>query len=191
MSKKTRENSSKLGSGKNSRATSDGDVAPSRSPPAQEAPDLAVGDKLPDFRLPAHDGTVVSAADFAGQHLVIFFYPRADTPGCTTEAIDFSRLAPAFADAGAALLGISADPLKAQVAFRTKHKLTVTLASDETHATLQEFGVWGEKSMYGKVFQGIVRTTVVVGKDGRIAKIWPRVKVAGHADEVLQYIRDL
>jgi peroxiredoxin Q/BCP len=146
---------------------------------------LAEGMKAPGFRLPRDGGDTVSLADFAGRKLVLFFYPRADTPGCTKEAIDFTRLAGAFAESQTAVLGVSADPPKAQEAFRDKHELTVPLVSDETHAMLEAYGVWGEKSMYGRTFLGILRTTVLVGADGRIARIWRHVKVDGHADEVL------
>ena len=127
----------------------------------------------------------VSLADFKGRKLVLYFYPRADTPGCTRESIEFSKLEPAFAKAGTDVVGISADPVKAQDAFKKKHKLTVRLSSDETHEMLEAYGVWGKKSMYGKTFMGIVRTTVLIGPDGRIARIWPKVKVDGHAEEVL------
>ena len=116
---------------------------------------------------------------------MIFFYPRADTPGCTKEAIDFTRLSGAFAQAGTDVLGVSADPSKAQEAFRDKHRLSMPLGSDESQVMLKSFGVWGEKSMYGKTFFGIVRTTVLIGTDGKIAKVWRNVKVDGHADEVL------
>ena len=116
---------------------------------------------------------------------MLFFYPRADTPGCTREAIDFTRLATAFAANQTSVLGISADPVKAQESFRNKHQLSIPLASDETHAMLQAYGAWGEKSMYGRTFQGIIRTTVLVGADGRIVKVWRNVRVDGHADEVL------
>jgi peroxiredoxin Q/BCP len=146
---------------------------------------LAEGGKAPAFRLPRDGGATVSLSDFAGQKLVLFFYPRADTPGCTREAIDFTRLAKAFAESGTAVLGISADPPKAQEAFRIKHQLSVPLASDEPHAMLEAYGVWGEKSMYGRTFLGISRTTVLIGADGRIIRIWRSVKVDGHADEVL------
>jgi peroxiredoxin Q/BCP len=146
---------------------------------------LSEGARAPAFRLPRDGGETVSLADFAGQKLVLFFYPRADTPGCTKEAIDFTGLAKAFADSGTAVLGVSADPLKAQEAFRNKHKLAIPLVSDETHEMLDAYGAWGEKSMYGKTFLGIIRSTVLIGADGRIAKIWRRVKVDGHADEVL------
>jgi thioredoxin-dependent peroxiredoxin len=155
--------------------------------PEQQAPGapLAEGVKAPAFRLPADGGKSVSLADYSGQKLVIFFYPRADTPGCTKEAIDFTRLSGAFADSGTAVLGVSADPLKAQEAFRDKHQLSMALASDEKHDMLEAYGVWGEKSMYGKTFFGILRTTVLIDSKGRIARIWRNVKVDGHADEVL------
>jgi peroxiredoxin Q/BCP len=146
---------------------------------------LSEGKKAPAFRLPRDGGETVSLADFAGQKLVLFFYPRADTPGCTKEAIDFTHLARDFADSGTAVLGVSADPLKAQESFRTKHALAIPLVSDEKHEMLDAYGAWGEKSMYGKTFLGIIRTTVLIGADGRIVRIWRRVKVDGHADEVL------
>jgi peroxiredoxin Q/BCP len=120
---------------------------------------------------------------------VLFFYPRADTPGCTKEAIDFTRLKGAFAESQTAILGVSADPLKAQEAFRDKHQLSVPLVSDETHQMLEAYGVWGEKSMYGRTFLGILRTTVLIGGDGRILRIWRNVKVDNHADEVLAAVR--
>ncbi len=116
---------------------------------------------------------------------VLFFYPRADTPGCTKEAIDFTRLARQFTENGTAVLGVSADPPQAQEAFRDKHELAVPLVSDEQHGMLTAYGVWGEKSMYGRTFMGIVRTTVLVGGNGRIIRIWRHVKVDGHAEEVL------
>ena len=116
---------------------------------------------------------------------MLFFYPRADTPGCTKEAIDFTRLAGAFAASQTVVLGGSADPPKAQEAFRNKHQLSVPLASDEQHAMLEAYGVWGEKSMYGRTFLGISRTTVLISADSRVLRIWRNVKVDGHADEVL------
>lgn len=134
---------------------------------------------------------MVTLADHAGRKLVLFFYPRADTPGCTREAIDFTRLAGAFTAAGTAVLGISADPLKAQEKFRDKHKLGVPLISDEKHEMLEAYGAWGQKSMYGKSFLGILRTTILIGPDGRVARIWRNVRVDGHADEVLEAARSL
>ncbi|WP_342740980.1 peroxiredoxin [Bradyrhizobium sp. B117] len=152
---------------------------------------LAEGAKAPAFRLPRDGGDVVTLSDYAGSKLVLFFYPRADTPGCTREAIDFTRLADDFAKAGTAVLGISADPLKAQEKFRDKHKLGVPLISDERHEMLEAYGAWGEKSMYGKSFLGILRTTILVGSDGKIARIWRNVRVDGHADQVLEAARSL
>jgi peroxiredoxin Q/BCP len=161
------------------------------SSPAGAKSGLTEGQKAPTFRLPRDGGEVVTLADYAGQKLVLFFYPRADTPGCTREAIDFTRLAGAFAAAGTAVLGISADPLKAQEKFRDKHNLGVPLISDERHQMLEAYGAWGEKSMYGKSFLGILRTTVLVGADGKVAKIWRNVRVDGHADAVLEEARSL
>jgi len=146
---------------------------------------LDVGSKAPNFKLQQDDGDTVSLADFKGRKLVLYFYPRADTPGCTKEAIDFSKLRAAFAKAGADVIGVSADPVKAQDAFKKKHKLSIALLSDETHAMLEAYGVWGKKSMYGKTFMGINRVTYLIGPDGRVAQVWPKVRVDGHAAEVL------
>jgi thioredoxin-dependent peroxiredoxin len=154
-------------------------------------PILAEGSKAPAFRLLRDGGDTVKLSDYSGQKLVIFFYPRADTPGCTREAIDFTRLSGSFVDTGTAVLGVSADPLKAQEKFRDKHKLSVPLMSDERHEMLEAYGAWGEKSMYGKTFLGVIRTTVLVGADGRIARIWRHVKVEGHAEAVLEAARAL
>jgi thioredoxin-dependent peroxiredoxin len=150
---------------------------------------LTEGAKAPAFRLPRDGGDSVSLSDYSGRKLVLFFYPRADTPGCTKEAIDFTRLASAFAENQTAILGVSADPLKAQESFRDKHQLSVPLVSDEQHEMLQAYGAWGEKSMYGRTFQGILRTTVLIGADGRILKIWRNVKVDAHAEAVLAAAR--
>jgi peroxiredoxin Q/BCP len=152
---------------------------------------LVPGSKAPAFSLPRDGGGKVSLADFKGQNLVLYFYPRADTPGCTVESKAFSSLSKAFAKAGTAVVGVSADPVKAQDAFKAKHGLAVPLASDETHGMLEAYGVWGEKSMYGKKFMGITRTTVLIDRDGRIARIWPKVKVEGHAEEVLAAAKEL
>ncbi|MBR0705774.1 MULTISPECIES: peroxiredoxin [Bradyrhizobium] len=152
---------------------------------------LTEGQKAPAFRLPRDGGGVATLSDYAGRKLVLFFYPRADTPGCTREAIDFTRLAGAFADAGTAVLGVSADSLKAQEKFRDKHSLGVPLISDEKHEMLEAYGAWGEKSMYGKSFLGILRTTVLVGSDGKVARVWRNVRVDGHADQVLEAARSL
>ena len=146
---------------------------------------LKVGSKAPAFKLAGDDGRTVSLADFTGRKLVIYFYPRANTPGCTRESIDFSKLRDAFARANTEVIGISADPVKAQDSFKKKHKLTVGLLSDENHEVLEAYGAWGKKSMYGKSFMGVIRSTVLIGSDGRIAQIWPKVRVEGHAEEVL------
>jgi peroxiredoxin Q/BCP len=169
------------------------DKAPEPKPgaAAPRPPGLSEGAKAPAFRLPRDGGDSVSLSDFKGKNLVLFFYPRADTPGCTKEAIDFSRLSGAFAENQTAVLGVSADPLKAQEAFRDKHELVMPLVSDEQHEMLDAYGVWGEKSMYGRTFLGILRTTVLIGADGRIIRIWRNVKVDGHADEVLAAVRAL
>ena len=159
-------------------------------PPVPETGLAVEGAKAPAFQLPRDGGDSVSLADYAGKKLVLFFYPRADTPGCTREAIDFTRLSDAFADEGAAVLGISADSVKAQESFRDKHRLSVPLISDEKHEMLEAYGAWGEKSMYGRSFMGIIRTTVLIAADGRIAKIWRNVRVDGHADEVLAAVRE-
>jgi peroxiredoxin Q/BCP len=152
---------------------------------------LAEGQKAPAFRLLRDGGSTASLSDYAGRKLVLFFYPRADTPGCTREAIDFTRLADAFAAAGTAVLGISADPLKAQEKFRDKHSLGIPLLSDEAHEMLEAYGAWGEKSMYGKSFLGILRTTVLIGSDGKVARVWRNVRVDGHAEAVLEAARSL
>jgi thioredoxin-dependent peroxiredoxin len=153
--------------------------------------ELTVGQKAPAFSLPRDGGGSVSLAEFKGRKLVIFFYPRADTPGCTQESIDFSKLRNQFEKAGTDILGVSADPVKAQDAFKKKHDLTVGLLSDETHQMLEAYGAWGKKSMYGKSFTGVLRSTVLIGPDGRIAQIWPKVKVEGHAAEVLKAAKAL
>jgi peroxiredoxin Q/BCP len=147
--------------------------------------DLAAGSKAPAFKLPRDGGGSMALGDFKGRKLVLYFYPKADTPGCTREAIDFSRLLPAFDKAGIVVLGVSADPVPAQDKFKNKHDLDIALLSDETHKMLEAYGVWGKKSMYGKTFMGITRSTFLIGTDGRIARIWPKVKVDGHAAEVL------
>jgi peroxiredoxin Q/BCP len=152
---------------------------------------LEPGAKAPDFSLPRDGGGTVALKDFAGKKLVLFFYPRANTSGCTREAIDFTRHRAAFARAGAEIVGVSADPVKAQDAFKAKHKLNVALGSDETHRMLEAYGVWQEKTLYGRKFLGIVRTTFLIGPDQRIARVWPRVSVDGHAEDVLAAVKAL
>ena len=147
------------------------------------------GDAAPDFEMPASGGRTVSRKALKGKPFVLYFYPKADTPGCTREAIAFNGLKSAFARADTAILGVSADPVKAQDAFKRKHKLAIPLASDESHKMLTDYGVWGEKSMYGRTFMGITRATFLIAPDGRIARVWPKVKVDGHAEEVLAAVQ--
>jgi thioredoxin-dependent peroxiredoxin len=144
------------------------------------------GELLPDITLTKPDGSTLNLSAFKGQKLVLFFYPKDDTPGCTTENIDFSALAADFAKADTALLGISKDPPKKHLKFIAKYSLTAPLASDAEEAGLSDaLGFWTEKSMYGRSYMGMVRSTVLVGADGRIAQVWSPVKVKGHAAEVL------
>jgi thioredoxin-dependent peroxiredoxin len=159
---------------------------PKTESPARTSHLLAEGAMAAAFRLPRDGGDVVSLSDFAGKKLVLFFYPRANTPGCTKEAMDFTRLSGAFAESGTAVLGVSADSLKAQESFRDKHGLDVPLISDEKHEMLEAYGAWGEKSLYGRTFLGIIRTTVLIGADGLVKRLWRHVKVDGHAETVLE-----
>ena len=151
----------------------------------------AVGEKAPNFKLPRDGGGTVSLADFKGRKLVLYFYPKADTPGCTKEAIDFNALRRAFAKAETDIVGVSADPVRAQERFRDKHDLAIPLASDEEKKMLIAYGVWGEKSMYGRKFMGVKRTTLLISRDGRVAQVWENVKVPGHAEAVLDAAKAL
>ena len=147
---------------------------------------LGVGDAFPDIAMTAPDGSAVKVSDFAGKKLVVFFYPKDDTPGCTTENKDFSALYVEFAAADVAVLGVSKDPPKKHVKFAEKHGLTAPLASDaEADGVSDALGIWTEKSMYGRTYMGMERTTYLVDQAGKIARIWNKVKVKGHADEVL------
>jgi peroxiredoxin Q/BCP len=146
---------------------------------------LNPGSKAPSFSLPSDGGGKVALSDFAGKKLVLYFYPKADTPGCTREAQAFSKLRAAFNRAGTDILGVSADPVEKQDKFKSKYDLTIPLASDETHKMLEAYGVWGEKSMYGRTFMGITRATYLIDEKGKIAQVWPKVSVDGHAEEVL------
>jgi len=152
---------------------------------------LKQGDTAPDFTLPRDGGATVHLGALAPKKVVLYFYPKDDTPGCTTEAIDFTRLAPDFAAAGAVVIGLSKDTVSAHDKFCRKHGLGIILASDAAGDTCERYGVWAEKSMYGKTYMGIERTTFLIDGAGRIARIWPKVKVAGHADEVLAAVRTL
>lgn len=151
----------------------------------------AAGDPAPDFSLPTDDGRIVSLGDFRGRRLVLYFYPKADTPGCTLEAQDFSRLQAEFQAVGASVLGVSPDPANAQARFKSKCGLTIPLACDEGHQAALAYRVWKEKSMYGRKFMGIERATFLIGEDARIVRIWRNVKVAGHAEAALAAVRTL
>jgi len=148
------------------------------------------GSPAPDFTLPTEDGDV-SLADYKGRKLVLYFYPRDLTPGCTTEAIDFSAHKKAFADVGADILGVSKDTVAKHGKFREKHDLTIALGADETGKAVEDYGVWVEKTMYGKKSMGIQRATFLIDGDGIVQKAWPKVKVKGHAEEVLAAVREL
>ena len=141
--------------------------------------------EAPDFDMPGAAGKSVKLGDFAGRKLVLYFYPKDDTSGCTKEAIDFNGLRAAFAAADTALLGVSPDSPASHAKFKTKHDLDLPLASDETKEVLERYGVWTEKSMYGRKYMGVERTTFLIDRNGRIAEVWSKVKVPGHADEVL------
>jgi thioredoxin-dependent peroxiredoxin len=143
------------------------------------------GAAAPPFTLPASGDGRVALNDFRGRKLVLYFYPKADTSGCTKEARAFSALKQDFDKAGATVVGVSADPTAAHDKFKTKYGLDVTLASDEARKTVEDYGVWVEKSMYGRRYMGIERATFLIDKDGRIARVWRNVKVPGHAEEVL------
>ncbi len=153
--------------------------------------ELAAGMPAPWFELPRDGGGNISLDEFAGRKLVLYFFPRADTPGCTLEAQAFSALQTSFEQARTTVLGVSADPIAAQDRFKKKYGLQIPLASDETRRMLQEYGVWIEKSMYGRRYMGVERATFLLGLDGRFARIWRNVKVKGHADEVLAAARAL
>jgi peroxiredoxin Q/BCP len=144
------------------------------------------GDAFPDIALETPDGSSVKPSDFRGRKLVVFFYPKDDTPGCTVENIDFSALASEFDKANTALLGVSKDPPAKHAKFTAKHNLTAPLATDKDGGLSDALGVWGEKSLYGRLFMGMHRTTYLVDAAGKIARVWRKVKVKGHAAEVLE-----
>ena len=148
-------------------------------------PTLKPGDQAPDFTLTSDEGKQVSLSDYKGQQVVLYFYPKASTPGCTIEACDFRDLRPKFQKAGAVVLGVSADPVKALVNFKTKQKLNFPLLSDPDHKMIESYGQWRMKKFMGRSFKGIVRSTFLIGKDGKIEQIWDAVRVKGHAAETL------
>ena len=152
---------------------------------------LSEGNRVPDVKLTAMDGETVSPADFRGNKLVLYFYPKDDTTGCTREAKDFSALADEFEKAGTWILGVSKDKPASHARFVDKHGLGIRLASDLDGSACEAFGTWVEKSMYGRKYMGIERATFLVNRDGTIQRIWRRVKVPGHAEEVLAAAREL
>jgi len=153
---------------------------------------FSTGDAMPDIAMETPEGGSVKASDFAGRKLVLFFYPKDNTPGCTTEAKEFSAMKAEFEQAGAAILGVSKDTPKKHLNFIAKHDLTVALASDaETGGLSDALGIWAEKKNYGKVYMGMVRTTYLVDEKGVIAQVWNKVRVKDHVAQVLEAARAL
>ena len=152
---------------------------------------ITEGNAAPDFSLPADSGGTVTLSELKGKIVVLYFYPKDDTSGCTTEAIDFTRLLPEFEALGATVIGMSPDSAKKHDKFKAKHDLAVTLVADEELKTLEAYGVWVEKSMYGRKYMGVERSTFLIDKSGSVARVWRKVKVKGHADEVLEAARSL
>ncbi|MEH3116870.1 MAG: peroxiredoxin [Methylorubrum populi] len=150
---------------------------------------LEPGEPAPLFSLPGAGGETLSLEDLRGHKIVLYFYPKDDTSGCTLEAQDFNAQGEAFAAAGARVIGVSPDSVKSHDKFRAKYGLTFPLASDETKSMLEAYGVWVEKSMYGRTYMGVERTTLLIDGEGRIARIWRKVKVPGHVEEVLEAAR--
>ena len=150
---------------------------------------LAAGAMAPAFDLLKDGAGRVSLKDFSGKKLALYFYPKDDTSGCTAQAIDFNRLKKDFAKAGTEILGVSPDPVKSHDKFKVKHKLDLALAADEAKTMLEAYGVWVEKSMYGRKYMGVERTTFLIGADGTIARAWYHVKADGHAAKVLEEVQ--
>ena len=148
-----------------------------------------IGQPAPDFSMPTADGGTVSLSGLQGKKIVLYFYPKADTPGCTKEGVGFSESIDAFAGANAAVIGVSKDPVAKLAKFRDKYDLKVTLASDEAGGVVEAYGSWVEKSMYGKTYMGIDRSTFLIGEDGTLKQAWRKVKVPGHVDQVLDAVK--
>ena len=153
--------------------------------------ELGPGDRVPAFKLATDGGGEISSAALKGKPYVLYFYPKDDTSGCTKEAIDFSAAKRKFDAAGVAVVGVSKDSVASHDKFKTKHKLKIPLASDETKKMLAAYGAWGEKSMYGRKFMGVLRKTYLIDGKGNVARVWPKVSVDGHAEEVLEAARAL
>ena len=149
----------------------------------------AIGDTAPDFSLPRDGGEIVNLSDFKGKKVVLYFYPKDDTPGCTKEAIGFTDMVDAFAAEDTIVLGVSKDSVKKHDKFVAKHDLKIALLSDEEGDVCERYGTWVEKSMYGKTYMGIERATYLIGTDGKIAQAWRKVKVPGHVEAVLEAVR--
>ena len=152
---------------------------------------IAEGDKAPAFKLAREGGDFVTLASLKGKKVVLYFYPKDDTSGCTKEAIAFSGLRKDFESAGAVVLGVSPDSIESHAKFAKKYKLDLTLLSDETKAMLEAYGVWVEKSMYGRKYMGVERTTFLIDGKGKVARVWNEVKVDGHAEQVLEAVQSL
>lgn len=153
--------------------------------------DLKTGDLAPHFRLATDGGGEIDLGELRGRTIVLYFYPKDDTPGCTTQAIEFSKASPEFGQAGATVIGVSKDSVKRHDKFKTKHELTVILASDEAGSTVEAYGAWILKKLYGREYMGIDRSTFLIAPDGHIERIWRKVRFKGHVDEVLAAVRDL
>lgn len=152
---------------------------------------LNEGDKAPDFELPGDDGKTVKLSELKGKTVVVYFYPKDNTSGCTKQAINFSERLDDFINAGVVVLGISPDPIKSHQNFREKHKLTIGLLSDENKNVISAYDAWGEKKNYGRTYFGVVRSTFLIDNKGKIARIWRKVKIPGHIDEVLAAAKKL
>jgi thioredoxin-dependent peroxiredoxin len=150
---------------------------------------LTAGDIAPDFTLPRDGGAMLTLSDLRPNRVVLYFYPKDDTSGCTIEAKDFTSLAQEFAQQGVTVIGVSKDSVKSHDKFAKKHALSVILASDEAGTTCEDYGVWVEKQMYGKTYMGIQRATFLIGGDGKILRAWPKVSAKGHAEEVLEAVK--
>lgn len=153
--------------------------------------ELSPGQDAPQFELPRDGGGTLTLSALRGKAVVLYFYPKDDTSGCTAEAIDFSALKAEFEKAGAVVIGMSPDSTKKHDKFKAKHGLTVDLVADEERKAIEAYGVWAEKSMYGRKYMGVERTTFLIDRNGKIARVWPKVKVPGHAAEVLEAVRAL
>lgn len=153
--------------------------------------DLETGQPAPHFELPRDGGGILTLSDFSGKPVVLYFYPKDDTSGCTAEAIDFTQLKAQFEKVGATVIGVSPDSAKKHDKFKAKYDIGIALAADEELKTLMAYGVWVEKSMYGRKYMGVERTTFLIGADGKIVRIWRKVKVPGHAQDVLDAVKAL